>query len=111
MNRMIHTVVAVGICALLPFLLFTTANAADWWESKQASRPTDQIDLTYSDFPGKPSQGSRVNWEDGYIEVYNEASFLHVSLMSHFPGEHAELLEALAKHPDTQTLKVVACPA
>lgn len=69
MNCMKHAFMAIGICGLLAFTLLTPAGAADWWESKQASRPTDQIELTYSEFPDKPSQGSRVNWEDGYIEV------------------------------------------
>jgi hypothetical protein len=69
MNRVRSPFVVIGICGLMVLMLFNPVTAADWWESKQASRPTDQIDLTYSKSLGKPSHGSRVNWEDGYIEV------------------------------------------
>jgi hypothetical protein len=69
MNRCKIAFMAVGLSGLLVLALFAPVLAADWWESKQQSRPTDRIELTYSDYPDKPAQASRVNWEDGYIEV------------------------------------------
>jgi hypothetical protein len=69
MTRMKPTFMTIGVCVLLALFVLKPALAADWWNSKQESRPTDRIDVTDSEIPHQPAQASRVNWEDGYIEV------------------------------------------
>jgi hypothetical protein len=69
MNHRKHFFMVAGMCGLLTLTRLAPAHASEWWQSKQQSRPTDQIELTDSGHPGKPSEASRVNWEDGYIEV------------------------------------------
>jgi hypothetical protein len=69
MNLRKHTFLAACLPCLSFLILVMPVQAEDWWESKQESHPTDQIELIYSDYEERPSQASRVNWEDGYIEV------------------------------------------
>ena len=74
MNRQKHAFMAVVMAILFVPIVSISAQSEDWWESKQQSSPTDQIESTFSNNPDKPSLASRVNWEDGYIEVKSGAT-------------------------------------
>ena len=69
MNFIYRISMAVVFWCLMACFTGHQALALSWWESKQESTPTDRIQVTDSQFPGKVASASRANWEDGYIEV------------------------------------------
>lgn len=60
---------SVLVLALAFLFAIQPVLAEEWWESKQAGSPTDQITSTPSSRPGVVASASRTNWENGYIEV------------------------------------------